>query len=174
MKNFGFSLSNAKQWATGAALGAAVLLAGAPAQAQLTVDPETGAITVGDASASGYALRFACAGAEKEIFLISNRDLENAFGKALGSEGMVRRVAFEDEDRAAFVDMQRVESDEKIGAAPAYVYKILVDRETDPTAKAFAELVSAGDTIVVDRFDDQILIEGLSDALAVQEARCPF
>lgn len=141
------------------------------ASAQTSAASDGRTIIVGDVASSGFAIRFRCAGVNKEVHLLSNRDLQNAYGRALGGGGggRVARVRFEaDGGGAATVDLQNAGAPETISNATAFVYVI------DGDQRAFADMAVSGRVVTVDRFDGRVLTDGLSGALSRQNAICPF
>lgn len=168
--------------ARGGARGAAVIACAAmlgalsptPASAQTSVSPDGREIIVGDLPGAGFALRFACEGAAKTIELLSNRDLQNAYGRALGGGGKVRRVVFSTEDERAIVDLEALEGRAAPGGAPVFIYRIELGVEGAPTPRAFADTLISGRRLSVDRFDRPILTDGLGLSLLEQDALCPL
>ncbi len=156
--------------AIGLAASAALALADRAA-AQTDISPDGGSVVVGDVAESGFAVRFLCSGVDKEIHLLSGRDLQNAYGRALGGGGRVSQVAFSADGGRATVDLEVIGGPENIRGAETYVYRVIADRRA---ARAFADALLAGRILTVDRFDGRVLTDGLEGALNRQEALCPF
>lgn len=164
---FASRVARSAAFATCAMLGVA-----GGAMAQIEGAPDARSIVVGDLENSGFAIRFVCDGVDKEIHLLSSRDLQNAYGRALGGGGRVRQVGFLPENAAAErADLESLGPIEIDNGETAFAYRIALE---PAEAQGFADALVSGRVLSVDRFDGRILTDGLGAALQRQDAVCPF
>lgn len=152
-------------WAARMAVCAAAAFAAVgAADAQVQTALQGQRIVLGSVAQQGYAVQIVCSSrGGSDIFVVSGRDLQNAFN-ALGGGGRVPGVGFVTDRGAQKVDLAFVE---RSGGGHRYMV-----RAGRADLARLVDLIGGAGRLTVDRFNAPIALSGVASAMNAHRAAC--